>query len=232
MEKKQSDLCFEIIRRFHKSGILDDFILIGSWCLYFYKDYFSEISSSIHMMIKTRDIDFLINKPARIKQSVNIPELLRDLGFVTIFSGHEGYLKFDHPDLMLEFLVPEKGRGTDKPYFLSKLGINAVPLRFLNFLSANTIKIKIDDFYLTLPHPINFALHKFIISQRRIKKDKAAKDRDAAIEILEALIDKGESRMIRDVFNLVPQTWQRKIIKGLGDAIKEKKIAEVFKKNI
>lgn len=40
MEKKQSDLCLEILRRFHNAGILDDLILIGSWCVYFYKDYF------------------------------------------------------------------------------------------------------------------------------------------------------------------------------------------------
>lgn len=229
MEKKQSDLCFEIITRFHKAGILNDFILIGSWCVYFYKDYFSGVSSVASMTIKTRDVDFLIDKPAQIKQEVNIPELLRDLGFVTIFTGHEGYLKFDHPDLILEFLVPEKGRGTDKPHFLPKLGINAVPLRFLHFLSTNTIKVKIDDFYLTLPHPVNFALHKFIISQRRTKEEKAIKDRNAAIEILKALVDKGESGLIKNVFNSVPLTWQKKIIKGLGDVIKEKNIAEIFK---
>ena len=26
-------------KRFYKAGILNDFILIGSWCIYFYKDY-------------------------------------------------------------------------------------------------------------------------------------------------------------------------------------------------
>ena len=44
MEKKQSDLCLEILRRFHKAGILDDLILIGSWCVYFYREYFSNVS--------------------------------------------------------------------------------------------------------------------------------------------------------------------------------------------
>ena len=28
MEKKQSELCLEILRRFHKTGILDDLILL------------------------------------------------------------------------------------------------------------------------------------------------------------------------------------------------------------
>ena len=89
MEKKQSDLCLEILRRFHKTGILDDLILIGSWCVYFYKDYFLGTPYIDQATIKTRDIDFLVDSPSRIKRDVNIPELLKDLGFVTIYRGKE-----------------------------------------------------------------------------------------------------------------------------------------------
>ncbi len=152
MEKKQSDLCLEILRRFHNAGVLDDFILIGSWCVYFYNEYFSGTSYKDRLTIKTRDIDFLIDKPARIRHEVNIPGLLEDLGFVIVYKGRKGYIKLEHPDLLLEFLVPEKGKGTDRPVPLPKLGINAVALRFLSFLSAKTIKIKVEDFSVTLPH--------------------------------------------------------------------------------
>ena len=222
MEKKQSELCIEILTRFQKAGILNDFILIGSWCIYFYKDYFSDVPYIDQTTIKTRDLDFLINNPAGIKNEVNIPELLKDLGFVTIFNRSKGYIKLDHPDLILEFLVPEKGKGLDKPYPLPKLGLNATALRFLNFLSSNTIKIKVKDFYLTLPHPANFALHKLIIFQRRLKEEKAVKDRSVAITILNALINRGEENIIKNVFKSVPQKWQMKIKKGLEkDADKE-----------
>ncbi|MEW6170202.1 MAG: GSU2403 family nucleotidyltransferase fold protein [Candidatus Omnitrophota bacterium] len=216
MEKKQSDLCLEILRRFNKTGILDDFILVGSWCVYFYKDYFSDVTYIDQATIKTRDIDFLIDNPARIKQEVNIPALLKDLGFITILRGAKGYVKLDHPDLVLEFLVPEKGKGTNRPVPLSKLGMNAVALRFLNFLSINTIKVKVEDFYLTLPHPINFALHKLIIFQRRLKEEKALKDRNTAIEILKILINKGESKAIKRIFDSIPEKWQSKVIRGLS----------------
>lgn len=87
MEKNQFKLCMEILRRFHKFGILDDFILIGSWCVYFYKNYFSEIPSINQITVKTRDLDFLINNPSKIKHNVNIPKLLKDLGFITDFKG-------------------------------------------------------------------------------------------------------------------------------------------------
>ncbi|MFH1202072.1 MAG: GSU2403 family nucleotidyltransferase fold protein [Candidatus Omnitrophota bacterium] len=138
-------------------------------------------------------------------------------------------MKLDHPDLLLEFLVPEKGKGTDKPVPLPKLGMNAVALRFLSFLSVNTIKVKVEDFYVTLPHPANFALHKLIIFQRRQKEYKAVKDRNIAIEILKSLIDKGETGIIKKVFNSVPlKKWQNKIIKGLQIA-DENDILEVLK---
>jgi len=197
------------------AGILDDLILIGSWCVYFYKDYFSGAPYIDQSTIKTRDIDFLIDTPSKIKRDVNIPELLKDLGFVTIYRGNRGFIKLDHPDLILEFLVPEKGKGTDKPVPLSKFGLNAVALRFLTFLSGNTIKVKVEDFYITLPHPANFALHKLIIFQRRIKEEKAIKDRNTAVGILKALINKGDAAIVRQIFNSVPQKWQKKIIKGL-----------------
>lgn len=216
MEKKQSELCLEILRRFNKAGILKDLILIGSWCVYFYKDYFSDVPYIDQATIKTRDIDFLISNPSSIRQEVNVPILLKDLGFVTTIKGSRGYIKLDHPDLLLEFLVPEKGKGTDKPVHLPKLGMNAVALRFLSFLSVNTIKVKVEDFYITLPHPANFALHKLIIFQRRLKEDKAAKDRNTAIEILKALINKGDSAVIKQVFNSIPQKWQNRVIKGLS----------------
>lgn len=218
MEKKQSDLCLEILRRFHRAGILDDLILIGSWCVYFYKDYFSDVPYIDQATIKTRDLDFLIDKPSKIKKEVDVPVLLKDLGFLMDYKGSKGYIKLDHPDLILEFLVPEKGRGLDKPYELKKLGINATALRFLNFLSARTIRLKVDDFHVTLPHPANYALHKLIIFQRRAKEEKAVKDRNTAIAVLRALIEKGDRRAIRDAFRSVPQKWQAKIIKGLKEA--------------
>jgi hypothetical protein len=137
---------------------------------------------------------------------------------VIVYKGSGGYIKLEHPDLILEFLVPEKGKGTDKPHPLPKLGVNAAALRFLSFLSAKTIKVKVEDFYVTLPHPANFALHKLIIFQRRLKQEKAIKDRNTAIEILKALMNKGESAIIKRVFNSIPQKWQNKIIRGLREA--------------
>jgi hypothetical protein len=229
VEKKQYELCLEILRRFHRARILNEFVLIGSWCVFFYKDYFVSVPYPDHTTLKTRDMDFLISMPGEIKQQVDIPELLKDLGFVTSFRGARGYIKLDHPDLIVEFLVPARGEGSDKPYSLPKLGINAEALRFLDFLSEHIIKVKIEDFYLNLPHPANFALQKLIVSPRRQKEDKAIKDRNIAFAILRALIRKGEVSIINKVFKSMPGKWQMKVIRGL-EQTKEKEILGIFEK--
>jgi len=215
VEKNQYKLCLEVLKRFNKAGILDGFILIGSWCLYFYKAYFKKTPYIDVSTLRTRDIDFLIPIQPKIRISVDVPELLKDLGFVTDFKGSRGYIKLDHPDLILEFLVPEKGRGDDRPYRLPQLGMNATSLRFLSFLMDNVIRIKVEDFYINVPHPANFALHKLIIFQRRTKEYKVLKDKNTAIGVLRALLDKGEGHIIKKTLGSVPQKWKKKIIKGL-----------------
>jgi len=216
VEKKQYDLCVEILKRLSGAGVLSEFILIGSWCVYFYRNYFPDISYMEHASFRTRDLDFLISRPERIERESNIPDLLKDLGFIRVFEGSKGYIKLQHPDLILEFLVPERGRGTDKPYPLPKLGMNAVALRFLDLLSSDTIRIRVGDVDLTLPHPANFALHKLIVFQRRTRKDKAAKDRNAAIGVLKALIRKGDTAVLLKVFDSIPRKWKSKVLRGLA----------------
>ena len=227
MEKKQYSLCLEVLRRLSKVGILKNIILIGSWCIPFYKEYFD--NPKYIAAITTRDIDFLVPDPSRLEENVDVPKLLKDLGFIVGFKGSKGYMKLEHPELMIEFLVPERGKGIDKPYPLPKLGMNAVTLRFLTFLSDSTIKVNVEDFNLTLPHPANFALHKLIIFQRRFRREKAIKDRNAAIQILKALISKGEEKSLKRVFDNIPKKWQSKIMNGL-DKDNDKVLLQVLLK--
>lgn len=225
MEKNQYDLCIEVLKRLEKTGVLKNVILIGSWCIPFYKDYFGRVQYPT--AIKTRDIDFLVPTPLKSKIKADIPKLLKDLGFIVDFKGSEGYIRLEHSDLIIEFLVPEKGRGSDKPYQLPQFGLNAQPLRFMDLLILDNIKVKIEGIEINLPHPANFALHKLIIFQRRTKEEKIIKDRNAAIEILKALIAKGEAATIKRVFDSMIPKWQKKVIKGLEEA-KERDILNLL----
>jgi hypothetical protein len=218
VEKSQYELCVEILRRFHEAGVLPNLIIVGSWCVFFYRDYFSDCDYRELETIKTRDVDFLISQPARLRSRADIPELLKDLGFVIRFIGREGYIRLDHPELIIEFLVAEKGRGSNAPFPLPLLGVNAQPLRMMSFLAEKTIQVKIEDFFLTLPHPVNFALHKLLLVPRRHAEEKAIKDRTAGTATLKALISKGEGNLVENVFRSIPRTWQKKIINELKEA--------------
>ena len=225
MEKSQYDLCVEVLRRLDKAGILKDIVLVGSWCTVFYKDFFA--SKKYITSLTTRDMDLLIPQPRAIKAKVDIAELLKDLGFIVGFTGSQGYIRLEHPQLIVEFLVPERGKGSDKPYSLPQLGLNAQALRFLEFLSQDTIKSKVGSINVTLPHPANFALHKLVVMGRRPKAEKQAKDKDAAIKILNALIDSEQSNTIRNAFQAMPKRWQGMVKKQLTD-ITEMEILEVL----
>jgi len=225
VENSQYDLCVEVLRRLDKAGILKDIVLIGSWCTIFYKDFFA--GKRYMTSLTTRDMDLLIPQPRSIKAKVDLFELLKDLGFVVGFAGSNGYIRLEHPQLIIEFLVPERGKGSDKPYPLPQLGLNAQALRFVEFLSQDTIKSKVGSIKVTLPHPANFALHKLLVMSRRPKAEKQAKDKNAAIKILTALIDSKQSNTIRNAFQAMPKRWQGIVKKQLTD-ITEKRILEAL----
>ena len=222
---KTSNLCIEVLKRLRDSGVLENLMIVGSWCIYFYKDYFSEIDYSF--MIRTRDIDFLVPIPSEFKEKIDVPELLKDLGFLLDFHI-KGFIRLVHPELIIEFLVPEKGREFDKPYPLPQLGVNAQSLRFLDFLEKNSIKIVSDQLALNLPHPAAFALHKLIISERRPTKDKTVKERLEAVYILNCVIQKGEEETIKKLFESIPKRWKSKALRAL-ETMGEQSLIDLLK---
>ena len=216
MEKKQYDLCIEVLRRLDKAGILKDVVLIGSWCIPFYKDYFR--STNYSLSLRTRDVDFLVPSTTKFKRKIDLSKLFEDLGFVVGFKGEEGYIILEHPDLAIEFLVPEKGRGSNKPFDLPHLGVNAQQLRYLQVLSQDIIKVKREGLVVKLPHPALFALHKLIVAQVRKNKDKGEKDKEEALRTLRAILEKDGPRVILRYFQLIIPAWRKKIIKSLQSA--------------
>lgn len=194
---------------------MNDFVLIGSWATVFYKQQFKEWARLNKFVLTTRDMDFLVPFPRKIKYKARIPDLLDDLGFVATFHGSKGYIKLSHPELIIEFLTPERGIGADGPVSLPSLGMNATALRFLNFLSEGVMKVPVEDFHVILPDPARFAFHKIIIAQRRKSKDKANKDNLLALEILRDLLESSEKRSLRLAYRNLNTQWQKRVMAGL-----------------
>jgi len=173
------------------------------------------------------DIDFLIPLPTKFSDNIRIVDLLEDLGFIEEYKGSKGYMKISHPDLIVEFLVPERGHGHDKPYSIPQLSINAVPLRFLDFLAENTISITAEGLRIKVPHPAAYALHKFIIFKRRRNMDKHDRDIEGALRVFQALIDHGDTTAIKRIFRKMHKKWQKTIIDNLR-SIKEMDVIKML----
>lgn len=215
MENNQYNLCVEVLKRMHNTGVLKNIVLIGSWCGLFYKEYF--LGQSYIASIMTRDMDLLVPVPVNIKKKVDIEDLLKDLGFILGFKGPEGYIKLEHPELTVEFLVPERGAGTNKPFKLPQLGLNAQQLRYLDLLTTKIIKVKVDGFKVNVPHPAMFSLHKLIVSGERENSGKKRKDQEAALKIMKALVVKGELDKLRFFFLGLHIRLRNRILKELSD---------------
>lgn len=219
--KKEHSLFLKILTRLNQEDVLCDIILIGGWCPLVYKEYFGnpvEIS-----LQRTADLDFLIPNPPRIHKDVDVSLIFEELGFDRKVSLLDGYEKFVHPDLEIEFLTPERGKGREKPYAIDKLHINALGLRYLDLIQSHTMETSFDGISINVPEPVAYVLHKFIVSNKRKKLFKKEKDIVTAKQLGEYLLDKADQRKkMQRIYSNMPDKWKRdliRIVKGASDKL-------------
>jgi len=225
VERKQANLLFKILGLLEKEGVLKHLIIAGSWCLYFYKFYYNKKQPIVSL--RTRDVDFLLPDPKSITKEVNLPELLKDLGFVIDYRGNQGYIRLVHPSVFIEFLVPEKGKGFDKAFPLPKLGLNAQALRFIDILYIKTISVKVRNVKVRLPNPACFLLHKIIIFKRRTEKDKKSKEIEQIKRMLDFLKNENKLHSLKIIYTALHPKWQKRIIENLKD-LNKKEIIDIL----
>lgn len=213
MEDKQVNLLFKVLRILDKKGILTHLVIAGSWCIFFYRFYFHKKQPIASL--RTRDVDFLIPEPKSLKADIDLPELFKPLGFVVDYRGQQGYIRLVHPELFIEFLVPEKGKGTDKVFPLPKLGLNAQALRFIDILYLNTVTLETRGIKIKLPHPACFVLHKIIIFTRRPEKEKREKEVEQIYRMLDFLKKENKTNSLKRFFLKLHPKWRKRIIDNL-----------------
>ncbi|MDD5556870.1 MAG: GSU2403 family nucleotidyltransferase fold protein [bacterium] len=163
--------------------------------------------------MRTLDLDFLIPGRQLAKAKADIPSILGRLGFEPVRQYPSGLVKFGHPDLEVEFLVTERGKGTDRPIRIDTLGINAQPLRFLTVLGDHTMETKHGGVTVRLPEPAAYVMHKFIIARRRARREKEERDLLAAKELGEFILGNALQRSrMREIFSSFPRKWRRKVL--------------------
>lgn len=222
MQQKHVNLLLKVLNILQQQGVLKDLMVGGSWCLYFYKFFFCRKTAIA--TLRTRDIDFIVPEPKSLKAKIDLPELLKSLGFVIDFQGRAGFIRLVHPEFFIEFLVPERGRPSNKAYPLPSLKVNAQPLRFLDVLHIKTIRVDFKGVKLTLPHPACFLLHKIIIYKRRPQKDKRLKEVEQ-IERLSTFLQKQDNfRSVKRNFAKLHPKWQTRVLNNLRDLRQDKLI--------
>lgn len=207
------DLISRILKVFADNRLFDEGVeLIGSWCFLLYQKHLGAKS----FPLRTQDIDFLIPNPFRGKEHADFIEQLEELGFNLEFKRN-GTLYLWNADLKIEFITPEKGKGVDGAIKFKKLGISAIPLRFVGSLLNNPVTIVENGTKILVPNPANFCLHKLIIASRRRGVDKSLKDLQQAI-CTSTIVDKRE---IRKLFDSLPKKWKQTILKMLETSRQE-----------
>jgi hypothetical protein len=210
--EKSDELFYTIIKTLHEEEVLKQLMLTGGWCQRLYTHYFKnplEISA-----LRTADVDFIVKRPIISKKKIDLPEILNKIGFEEVFSTPSGYIKYLHRDLEIEFLISEIGRGSDKPYILKHLQLNAQRLRYLDILEKYPLEVDFYGIKTTVPHPAAFVINKFIVSQRRKNKSKSEKDIIAAKETGEYILnDEYQKAILKEVYESLAVKTQNKLIK-------------------
>lgn len=109
-------------------------------------------------------------------------------------------------------MTPEKGKGTDnKAIGIKKLGLSAIPLRFVSLLLEDPIRIAEGGIKITVPNPSNYCLHKMVIANRRRSEDKKLKDLEQAICTYEI----SDLKYMKKQFNKFPKKWKEAVFQVL-----------------
>ena len=209
--KNEKNIFDNILLEFHSRGILTHLILIGSWCLTIYRTYFN--NSPEVPLLRTMDLDFLLPRNINLNFQVDIPQILKEYGFDEVFSHLDGYSKFVHPEIEVEFLTPEFGRGQEKPYYIKSLNISAQGLRYIRLIQDFNITVLYKDIPVKVPEPSAFVLLKYLISTKRKESSKKRKDLDTANLLGNFLLNNSNERSkLKIVFNSMPKRWQSKTL--------------------
>lgn len=126
--------------------------------------------------------------------------------------------------LRVDFLTPNVGADTDAPQPLPALQTDAQPLRFLDFLiydAEPAVLLHDTGVYVNVPTPQRYALHKLIISNRRLqgsgKRDKDIRQAEALIDLLSEKRPSDLRAVWDEAFE--QRKWRNHLIAGIIDLI-------------
>ncbi len=198
----------DLLRSLDSHGILQDFIIIGSWALRIYREMFHHDPQV--PVVSTRDVDILIQNPPQISNPVDIPELLAKHNLEITHSVLGEYEKFVGPEFEVEFLYVEEGRGEPTGKNIPDLNIIAQPLRYMHYLQEHNITVLYKGMRVRVPEPAMYVLLKYFLTIKRKKGDpKIRKDISTALALEQYLLEHGYKNVFIVSFNFMTPKQRR-----------------------
>ncbi len=219
--KSREELFVRVLKLLESEGVLSEIILVGSWCQLFYKEYFDNAPQI--PSVRTMDADFLVPNPtSSIKKEVDVPKILEQEDFSPKISFPDGLVKYVHPELEIEFLIPQKGTG-DKPIFdVPALKVNAQPLRFFDHITGHILELEYQGIKARVPEAAYYVVHKLVINERRQNEMKKEKDLQTAKAIGEFLLeDQKERENLKIIFEKLPKKWKKMVLRTIESSSEE-----------
>lgn len=217
---KYENKMLDIIEALHKSGLLKNCIISGSWAMFFYKEIFEGFVPPI----ATTDFDIFLPKVSKIKEG-NINKLLIDLDYLRDDDSLTGKTKYYSKDgFEIEFLtVPD--RTMNNVIIIHSIGLGAEALPKMKVAEWNYLTVKYNGYDVNVPSPASYCLQKLLINKERTDVKKT-KDIDAVKYILGYVLasNKYKEEFIES-FNSAPKKWKKAII----ETIKANKLDSLVK---
>jgi hypothetical protein len=137
--------------------------------------------------------------------------------------SHSGRsVSFTNERVRLDFLTPNRGPDTETPAKVTALGVDAQPLRFLDFLIRSpepAVVLHGPGVPVCVPSPERYAVHKLIVARRRpLGAAKSDKDLRQAAMLIDVLAEKRpfELRVAWDEAAGRGRKWAKLLDEGLA----------------
>lgn len=211
MSEEKTNLFLDVIRMFHEHGLLEHFIVVGSWTHLFYREYFKEKEDIT--AIRTTDIDLMLPNSRKAFVPTDIPKLLEPMGFLEEIRWPDGYAKYVHRELLIEFLAPLRGSGEIDLYDVKPLNIKVQTIRFMEMLYSHSMKVDFEGFKVWVPMPQSYVLHKVLINDRRRNPVKKEKDLETIRNLSAYLLkDEKQCEIFREIYISFPKKWKKRAL--------------------
>jgi hypothetical protein len=161
----------ELLRQLDGVGFFDDAMLVGSWVMPLYREFFG-----MSYALRTLDIDFAINiVRGATSPRADLERILTGLGYLPTIS-QSGIQKFSRENFTVEFITHRKGGRDDGIVLFRNWNLTACPLPFVDILQRFPFQADFGTFSVVAPLPEAYFVHKLIVCQRRRETGKQERD--------------------------------------------------------